>query len=155
MGVGLGERPEALVGVPDVVVDGSRTRRRARRRDERALGDRLSADGSCRRASTRSSELARRRVGRRRRARLAASAGELATSSERLDRAGRPDPEVAEVGVALGVEQHVRGADVAVRDALAVCERERRRDLFDDAQRAVGLERVASRLDGRQASPRR
>ncbi len=69
--------------------------------------------------------------------------GELADVIGRLRFGPDADPEVPEVGVVLPVEQHVGGAQPAVRDVLSVCERQRRGDLLDDQRRTIRLEPLA------------
>ena len=66
--------------------------------------------------------------------------------------ASDPDPEVPEIGVALGVEQDVGRPDVPVCDPLPVRERERGGDLLDDAKRALPVQRLASFLERSKAA---
>ncbi len=81
--------------------------------------------------------------------------GRAADQPARIVRVAEPrgDAEVGEVGVVLLVQQHVRGLQVAVHDALAVCVRERAADLGEQARGGLQLPGAAiERLPQRAAA---
>ena len=63
-----------------------------------------------------------------------------------------PDAEVREIGVPLGVEQHVGRSDASVRDPVPMREGEGGGDLFDEADRSGPRERPGALLDASQAT---
>ena len=145
-GVGLGERPEPLVGVPLVGTSRSDDRRRFEGRAGRH-GERIRL-GCTRPDLSPLSELRERRFVRQQAPR---QPGELPDVLRGFRRRAAPDQEVPEIGVPFRVEEDVGRSDVPVRDPLAVGERERRGDLLDDAKGPVSLQRLPSLLDGSKA----
>ena len=149
MGVGLGERPEALVRVAHVF--GPRGRDRVFIEGRACgLGERLRAEGLAGELDVfdQLSQVVRRVLvehALRERGELADVVGTIRSRSDAR-------PEVPEVGVAFPIEQYVGGAHPPVRDALSVREPERRGHLLHDERSTVLRAPISPGLEGREAS---
>ena len=146
VGVGLGERPEALVGVPLLGA--------SRRDDRRGFEGRAGRHGErlrlgCTRPDL--SPLSELREGRFVRQQALGEPGELPDVLRGVRRRAAPDQEVPEIGVPFRVEEDVGRSDVPVRDPLSVGERERQGDLLDNAKGPIPLQRLPSLLHGSKA----
>ena len=146
-GVRLGERPEALVGVPLL---GSSRRDDRRGFEGRAGRHRERIRLGCTRPEL--SSLSELPEGGFVRQQALDEPGELPDVLRGVGRRSAPDQEVPEIGVPFRVEEDVGRSDVPVRDPLAVGERERQRDLLDDAKEPVPLQRFPSLLDSSKAA---
>ena len=147
-GVCLGERPEPLVGVPLLG-----TTKRDQRRGFECRAGRHGERIRLRFTRPERSPLSQLREGRFVRQQALDEEGEPPDVLRGFQRRAAPDQEVPEIGVPFQVEKDVGRSDVPVRDALAVGERERQRDLLDDLKGPLSLQALPSLLGGSKTPP--